>query len=193
MNNKNLIIILSAIIVVLIICTGLMFFNNLINAEIEYEVYTVNGTGTTIEIPVNSKIVETDELINITDEHVNVLIYKDVNESKNASMDANTDMDEKLNKETKELIQVFAHDKETRNHIIESIKFGKAMKNDEEEATGEVVEETHVEVEETPVEVEKTNNNYEIGEQPDGGYVDPTGNSWPSYDAYLYTHNHPSG
>ncbi len=192
MNNKNLIII-SAIIVVLIICTGLMIFNNM-NAEIEYEVYTVNGTGTTIEIPINSKIVETDELINITSERVTVLIHKDVNESKTALMAANTDiMDEKLNNETKELVQVFSYDEEARNHIIESVKFGKAIKNDKEETTEDVTEEAHVEVENTPAEVEDTDNNFKFGEQPDGSYIDPYGGDhWPSYDAYLYTYNNPS-
>ena len=65
MDHKILIIILSAIIVILSICAALMFLDNMNHSEIEYEKYTVNGTGTTIEIPVKSKIVEKDELINI--------------------------------------------------------------------------------------------------------------------------------
>ena len=125
MNHKILIIILSLIIVLLSISIGVMFLDNMHNNNgIKYENYSVNGTGTTIEIPVNSKIVEDKKLINITnDENIHVLIYKNTEESKTGLMDANTDiMDEKLNKETKELVQVFSYDSEARNHIINSIK-----------------------------------------------------------------------
>lgn len=142
MSNKTIILILIAIIIALVICIAALFLGNTNNADAEYETYTVNGTGTTIEIPVNSKIAENDELINITSDHVYVLIYKNVNESKTASMAANTDiMDEKLNKETKELVQVFSYNEQARNHIIESIKFGKAIKNDEEKTTKTVTQE----------------------------------------------------
>lgn len=61
MDNKNIIIILSAIVVILLICTGYMYLNSMNTEQIEYENYTVNGTKTTIEIPTKSKIVENDE------------------------------------------------------------------------------------------------------------------------------------
>lgn len=64
------------------------------------------------------------------------MIYKNTDESKTASMAANTDiMEEKLNKETKELVQVFSYDEVARNHIINSIKFGKAIKNEDKNTT----------------------------------------------------------
>jgi len=58
MDNKIIIVILVIIVVILSICVGFMFLNNANNNEIKYENYTVNGTGTTIEIPVKSKIVK---------------------------------------------------------------------------------------------------------------------------------------
>ena len=143
MYNKTLIIILSIIVVALCICLGFMFLSNG-DSGIEYENYTVNGTGTTIEIPVKSKIVENEKLINITnDENVDILIYRNVNETNNASVAENTDiMDEKLNKNTKELIQVFSQDKDARNHVINSIKFGIPIKTDENKTTELVSTET---------------------------------------------------
>ena len=77
MDNKNIIIILSAIVVILLICTGYMYLNSMNTEQIEYENYTVNGTKTTIEIPIKSKIVENDEIVNVTnDENIHILIYK---------------------------------------------------------------------------------------------------------------------
>ena len=233
MNHKILIIILSLIIVLLSISIGVMFLDNMHNNNgIKYENYSVNGTGTTIEIPVNSKIVEDKKLINITnDENIHVLIYKNTEESKTGLMDANTDiMDEKLNKETKELVQVFSYDSEARNHIINSIKFGKAIKTDENKTTETKTPEvdhskdpvycaicgayvaTKYEIDHAPgagyfidpntgkiicdncaskqIEAENENyENYEVGEQADGSYIDFDGNIWESYDEYLYENN----
>ena len=138
MDNKNLIIILSVIVVILSICVAMMFIgsNGNDNEVITYENYTVNATGTTVEIPVNSKIEEKDNFINITnDELVYVLIFKNTTESKTAVMTANSDiMDEKLNKDTQELVQVISYDDEARKHVMNSIKFGKPVKTDEKTA-----------------------------------------------------------
>ena len=137
MDNKIIITILVIIVVILSICVGFMLLNHSNDNGIKYENYTVNGTGTTIEIPVKSKIVENEKVINITnDENVYVMIYKNTDESKTASMAANTDiMEEKLNKDTKELVQVFSYNDEARNHVINSIKFGKAIKNEDDNTT----------------------------------------------------------
>ena len=179
MNHKNLIIILSVVVIILSICVGVMFLNNNNHAGITYENYTVNGTGTTIEIPVNSKIVESDKLINITnDENVYVLIYKDTDESKTATMAANTDiMDEKLNKETKELVQVFSYDDEARNHVMNSIKFGKPIKTIENKTTEIVSKE--VDHSQDPVYCSLCGayvvTQYEIDHAPGAGYFhDPS-------------------
>ena len=127
-DNKIIIGLLIIIVVILSICLGVMYLNNTNDSGtnyngIEYEKYTIKDTGTTFDIPVNSKIVEDDELINITnDEGVWVLVFKNTDESKTAVMAANTDiMDEKLNKDTEELIQVFSYDDDARNHVINSI------------------------------------------------------------------------
>ena len=179
MDNKNIILILSAIVVILAICAGFMFFNSMNNPEIEYETYTVNGTGTTIEIPVKSKIVETDELVNITnDELVYILIIKNTTESKTALMDLGSDiMDEKLNKDTKELVQVYSYDDEARNHVIQSIKFGKPVKTEEEKTTETIT--TEVDHSKDPVYCSLCGayvaTQYEIDHAPGAGYfIDPS-------------------
>ena len=136
MDNKNLIIILSVIVIILAICAGFMFLSNMNHAEIEYENYTVNGTGTTIEIPVKSKIIETEKIVNVTnDENISVIIYKNTNKTKSSSNSDTNKMDEKLSKKTKELVQVFSNDDKVRKHIIESIKFGKPIKTAENKTT----------------------------------------------------------
>lgn len=178
MDNKTIIIILSAIVVILLICAGFMFMNSMNHSKIEYENYTINGTGTTLEIPIHSKIVESDDSINITnDENVNVMIYKNTKESKTEKTAKNTDMDEKLNKKTQELIQVFTKDDEARSHIINSIKFGKPVKTEKEKTTKEVA--SQVDHSKDPVYCSLCGayvaTQYEIDHAPGAGYfIDPS-------------------
>ena len=175
MNNKNIIIILSAIVVILLICTGYMYLNSMNTEQIEYENYTVNGTKTTIEIPTKSKIVENDEIVNVTnDENIHILIYKNTTKSKSANA---SNMDEKLNKKTKELVEVFSDDENVRNHIIKSIKFGKPVKTEKSEKTKTV--KTEVDHSNDPVYCSLCGayvaTQYEIDHAPGAGYfIDPS-------------------
>lgn len=179
MENKNIIIILSAIVVILLICAGYMFISHTNNSEIEYENYTVNGTETTIEIPVHSKIVENNDLVNITnDEQVNVMIYKNTKESKTEKTTSDTTkMDEKLNKKTKELVQVFSNDDKARKHVMDSIKFGKPLKTEKTEKTKSIS--TEVDHSKDPVYCSLCGayvaTQYEIDHAPGAGYfIDPS-------------------
>lgn len=175
MDNKNIIIILSVIVVILLICTGYMYLNTMNNKQIEYEKYTVNVTGTTLDIPINSKIVENDKLVNITSgDNINVVIYKNTTKSKNSN-DAN--MGEKLNKKTKELVQVFSDDENVRYHIIKSIDFGKVAKTEKTESTKTTT--TEVDHSKDPVYCSLCGayvaTQYEIDHAPGAGYfIDPS-------------------
>ena len=94
-------------------------------------------------------------------------------------------MDEKLNKDTQELVQVFSHNEKARNHVIKSIKFGKAVKATEEKTTKSA-----------PKEVDHSNDpvycahcgayvatQYEIDHAPGAGYFhDPNTGETICYD-----------
>jgi hypothetical protein len=175
MDNKNIIIILSVIVVILLICTGYMYLNSMNNKQIEYEKYTVNGTKTTLEIPINSKIVENDELVNITnDDNIQILIYKNTTKSKSSN---DTNMGEKLNKKTKELVQVYSDNENVIHHIIKSIDFGKVVKTEKTESTKTTTSE--VDHSKDPVYCSLCGayvaTQYEIDHAPGAGYfIDPS-------------------
>lgn len=175
MDNKNIIIILSVIVVILLICTGYMYLNTMNNKQIEYEKYAVNGTGTTLDIPINSKIVENDKLVNITSEdNIHIVIYKNTTKSKNSN-DAN--MGEKLNKKTKELVQVYSDNENVIHHIIKSIDFGKVAKTEKTESTKTAT--TEVDHSKDPVYCSLCGayvaTQYEIDHAPGAGYfIDPS-------------------
>ena len=175
MDNKNIIIILSVIVVILLICTGYMYLNSMNNKQIEYEKYTVNGTGTTIDIPIKSKIVENDELVNITnDDNIHILIFKNTTKSKNSNA---TNMGEKLNKKTKELVQVYSENENAIHHIIKSIDFGKIVKTEKTETTKTTTSE--VDHSKDPVYCSLCGayvaTQYEIDHAPGAGYfIDPS-------------------
>ena len=175
MDNKNIIIILSVIVVILLICTGYMYLNSMNNKQIEYEKYTVNETGTTIDIPIKSKIVENDELVNITnDDNIHILIFKNTTKSKNSNA---TNMGEKLNKKTKELVQVYSENENAIHHIIKSIDFGKIVKTEKTETTKTTTSE--VDHSKDPVYCSLCGayvaTQYEIDHAPGAGYfIDPS-------------------
>lgn len=176
MDDKIIILILTVIIIILGAAVAITYFNGT-SMETEYEFYTVNGTGTTMEIPANSEIDDSKDMINITKGDINILIYKNTTKSKSSVTDNSDIVDEKLNKDTKELVKVSCPDEKVRKHIMKSIEFGDAINEDENKTT----ETANVEVDHSKDPVycaicgAYVATQYEIDHAPGAGYfIDPS-------------------